>query len=263
MNAPFLNVTVPVDRSEVSRRGIEYALALAGGAGSIHFCSVIDAFTAGSEADAHRACQEAVAAAEKRGVTADGRVLHGPVAPAISRYAKDTGSDAIVIGTHARRGISRLVFGSVAESVLAMSDIPVVVTHADDVSWAVGPVTVALDDAEPSRAALALGIELARSWNVSLAVENVTGTEHADWQAAATLLDDSATIVRAADIDFELVTATGRTAETIVDGSERRGSSAIVVGTGAHSAAERFLLGSVATAVLERARVPVFVVPHP
>jgi len=263
MNPPFLNVTVPVDRSEVSQRGIDYAIALARGGGAIHFCSVIDAFTAGSEADAHRACLEAVAAAERSGIAADGRVLHGPVATAISQYAKDTGSDAIVIGTHARRGISRVVFGSVAESVLAMSDIPLVVTHADDVSRADGPVTVALDGSAPSRAALALGIELARAWEVSLAIENVTGTEREDWQNAASLLDDSAAVARAADVDFELVTATGKTPDTIVDGGERRRSSAIVVGTGAHSAAARFLLGSVATTVLERARVPVFVVPQP
>jgi nucleotide-binding universal stress UspA family protein len=143
MYTPFLNVTVPVDGSEAALRGIAAAIASARAGTALHFCSVVDLAAAGfgpsigasfdpipiveaSEDDARRACAEAVALAGENGVAADGKVLYGAVAPGICRYAKELGSDTIVIGTHAQQGISRLVFGSIAESVSAISNVPVV-----------------------------------------------------------------------------------------------------------------------------------------
>lgn len=279
MVGPFSNLTVPVDGSETAQRGIAYAIALARGRAVLHFCSVVDIAATGlgvaiglpfaplsaiatSEEDARRASRDAVAEAERNGVRADAEILAGAVAPAVARYAKAVGSEAIVIGTHARRGISRIVFGSVAESLMAITDMPVIVTHMDDAIPNGGPVTVAVDGSAPSRAALNLGIALARSWKVSLTIENVTGRDREDWQKAAALLDDSADVARAANVDFELVTVAGRAADAIVDGAERRVSSAIVVGTGARSPLSRFLLSNVAAVVLERAQIPVFAVPH-
>jgi nucleotide-binding universal stress UspA family protein len=48
-------------------------------------------------------------------------------ADAILRTADEIGADAIVVGTHARTGISRLRFGSVAEAVVRRSTRPVLV----------------------------------------------------------------------------------------------------------------------------------------
>ncbi len=44
--------------------------------------------------------------------------LEGDPATEITRYAADVGVDVIVIGTHGRTGIDRLVLGSVAEKVM-------------------------------------------------------------------------------------------------------------------------------------------------
>lgn len=49
------------------------------------------------------------------------------VAAAIVGYAKDHGCDLIVISTHGRGGLSRLVFGSVAENVVRQAPCPVLV----------------------------------------------------------------------------------------------------------------------------------------
>jgi len=43
--------------------------------------------------------------------------LEGDPAAEIARYAADAGIDVIVIGTHGRTGVDRLVMGSVAEKV--------------------------------------------------------------------------------------------------------------------------------------------------
>jgi nucleotide-binding universal stress UspA family protein len=144
---PFLNLTVPIDASPVARRGIEYALTLARGGAAVHFCCVVDIGLSGAigsqfdpvpviealEEDARRACREAMALAETSGVTADSKIVFGSVAVAVGRYATEVGSDAIVIGTNARRGVAPIAFGSVAESLIATCSIPVIVVHSDDV----------------------------------------------------------------------------------------------------------------------------------
>jgi nucleotide-binding universal stress UspA family protein len=154
------------------------------------------------------------------------------------------------------------VFGSVAEHLIAGSDVPVIAVHADDQCPDNGPITVAIDDSDAARAALSLAIEMARAWNESLAIVHVAHEGRAPWRGAGELLDDAADAVRTAGVDFELVTALGHTAEQIVNGAERRRSSMIVVGTDVRSPVARLIFGSVAGGILERARLPVTVVPH-
>jgi nucleotide-binding universal stress UspA family protein len=50
----------------------------------------------------------------------------GDVVETILRVAQDKGADLIVIGTHGRKGLDRILFGSVAEGVVKNSPIPVV-----------------------------------------------------------------------------------------------------------------------------------------
>ncbi|HVO30424.1 MAG TPA: universal stress protein, partial [bacterium] len=54
---------------------------------------------------------------KKRGVSANGILLKGDPSSAILEQAAK-GYDLIVIGTHGRRGIQRLLLGSVAERVV-------------------------------------------------------------------------------------------------------------------------------------------------
>ncbi len=50
-------------------------------------------------------------------------------ASGIVRVARDEGADLIVIGSHGRTGIARLMLGSVASQVVAHSPVPVLVTR--------------------------------------------------------------------------------------------------------------------------------------
>ncbi|MCL6500016.1 MAG: universal stress protein [Firmicutes bacterium] len=54
-------------------------------------------------------------------------VPDGPVAQAIVDAAERFGADLIVMGTHGRTGLQRVLLGSVAEGVLRRSPVPVVV----------------------------------------------------------------------------------------------------------------------------------------
>lgn len=277
METPFRDITVPVDGSATARRGLDFAIEFARGGARLHFCSIVDPTTVlvggaigtpvdptpivdALQSDARRACDDALAAAHGNGIEADARVIFGTVASSIRRYAHEQNSDALVLGTHARTGASRIVFGSVAESLIEHSDVPVIVTHADDVTGGTGPVTVAVDDTPPSFGALRAAIDVARALRRGLSIVNVVEGGRTDWATAEPILSDAADTVRSAGLDFELVTLEGPVAETIVATAQRRGSSLIVIGTHGRRNAARLLLGSVAAAVLERARVPVMVV---
>jgi len=58
-------------------------------------------------------------------INAEGIVVSGDAAEEIVRQAQEQGANLIVMATHGRRGVNRLLFGSVAEKVVASSPVPV------------------------------------------------------------------------------------------------------------------------------------------
>ena len=59
------------------------------------------------------------------GVRATGKVVSGDAAEAIVNLSQSEGADLIIMATHGRQGLNRLLFGSVAEKVVKTSPIPV------------------------------------------------------------------------------------------------------------------------------------------
>lgn len=59
------------------------------------------------------------------GVRASGKVVSGDAAEAIVNLSQSEGADLIIMATHGRQGLNRLLFGSVAEKVVKTSPIPV------------------------------------------------------------------------------------------------------------------------------------------
>lgn len=59
------------------------------------------------------------------------KVLEGYVPEEILKYAEKKDIDLIIMGTHGRMGVDRIVFGSVAEKVVKTSKIPVVTIRPD------------------------------------------------------------------------------------------------------------------------------------
>ena len=58
-------------------------------------------------------------------------VLSGPAAESIVREAKKQRADLIVLGTHGRRGVGRLMLGSDAEQVVRSAPVPVLLVRAN------------------------------------------------------------------------------------------------------------------------------------
>ena len=146
---PFKRILVPVDGSAPSRAGLERAIALAKSSRArLRLLHVVDenaimqgiepAMNVGELLDilmdgGRKVLAGAAALARKRGIKADTVLyeLHlGRVAERIVRESAKWRADLIVMGTHGRRGIERVVMGSDAESVLRESRVPVLMVKA-------------------------------------------------------------------------------------------------------------------------------------
>jgi nucleotide-binding universal stress UspA family protein len=57
-------------------------------------------------------------------------IVHGNPAMEILKAIKTEGIDLVVMGTHGRKGASHVFFGSVAESVIKSSPVPVLVVNS-------------------------------------------------------------------------------------------------------------------------------------
>jgi nucleotide-binding universal stress UspA family protein len=67
--------------------------------------------------------------ADACGVSAETVVLEGSPVETLLDLVKSRNADLVAIGTHGRRGVRRLLFGSVAEGVTRSSNVPVVVVR--------------------------------------------------------------------------------------------------------------------------------------
>jgi nucleotide-binding universal stress UspA family protein len=62
-------------------------------------------------------------------LSAHSAILQGDPAEEILKYASNEKMDLIIIATHGRKGIDRIIFGSVAEQVVKTSPVPVLVIN--------------------------------------------------------------------------------------------------------------------------------------
>ena len=81
--------------------------------------------------DARERLAPFVAAARELGATAEVHVEFGHVVPTILRVADASGADMIVISTHGRTGLARVVLGSVAEGVARQAHVPVMLMRRE------------------------------------------------------------------------------------------------------------------------------------
>jgi nucleotide-binding universal stress UspA family protein len=275
MKPVFQHITVPVDGSAACERGIAFALELARGGGRLSFCSVVDptlvctpaAFGAAIDPgpmlgvlddDAATFCTRAHDRAASETIASDTSVLHGMPIAAIESFAEHNGSDAIVIGTNGRTGLSRAILGSVAEGILRRASVPVVAVHQDD-EMRTGPLAVALDDSVGARAALDVAIRIAAARGMTMLLVHACDARP-DVKTVNAMFDAAVQRASAGGVSAESVVHEGAPVDTLLQIADQRDCCMIVMGTHGRAALARLVLGSVAAGVLERARVPIVTV---
>lgn len=206
------------------------------------------------------------------------RIEIGDPAEVIVGVLREIAADMLVVGTHARKGIARVVLGSVAESLYKRALCPVAVVRRFDQSPGdIGPLIAPTDFSEGANHAVQAAALLARKLGVRLTVLHVLpealppkgekDLEAKRW-AAEKLRRDAEIRLRSLSeslglgseqIDLSLVT--GVDAAEIVHMSKEIHAGCIVIGTRGLSGLPRVLLGSVTDQVLREAPCPVLVVP--
>ena len=145
----YRRILVALDGSAAAARGLREAIRLAGTQGArlviVHVVNEHYAyythegasFFAGMHGQLRREGEQlldkAQALARRHDVEASTALrdtVGGSPAPQIVREAKKQRADLIVLGTHGRRGMRRLVLGSDAEEVVRTSPVPVLLVRA-------------------------------------------------------------------------------------------------------------------------------------
>ena len=145
----FNHILVPIDGSETSMLAVSKASGLALAFGSrITLIHVIDnypfigvgadyalgqnEYLAAATSSANAALARGVAALAAEGLHSDQRVIDGHVVhEGIVDTAIAIGADLIVMGSHGRTGIEKLLLGSVTQRVLQDAKCPVLVVRGD------------------------------------------------------------------------------------------------------------------------------------
>ena len=152
-------ILVPLDGSVLAESALWTAVDLAGKNGAtLTLVRAAQAYTLlGADSievqvmavrEAEEYLAEVLKRLEAKGVTrVETHVWHGPAAAAIVEAAATQKVDLIVMCTHGRSGVGRLVLGSVAESVLRGTTTPILIVRSDsapvDVPTGAGSATVA------------------------------------------------------------------------------------------------------------------------
>ncbi|WP_222918808.1 universal stress protein [Natrinema sp. SYSU A 869] len=80
-------------------------------------------------AEAEEVLSTAEAIGDERGIAVETRTQMGTPAQEILEYTESESIDHVVIGSHGRSGITRILLGSVAEVVVRHSSVPVTVVR--------------------------------------------------------------------------------------------------------------------------------------
>ncbi|MGA2707702.1 MAG: universal stress protein [Steroidobacteraceae bacterium] len=144
----YNKILVPVDGSETSLLGLGEAIRLAKDQkATLRLLHVVhDFLVAGGHGAAvytsqlrmdlrergEKILKEAADIARQQGVEVETKLVETPggsVGPLIVEHAEQWSADLMVLGTHGRRGIRRLVMGSDAEYVLRTTPVPVLLVR--------------------------------------------------------------------------------------------------------------------------------------
>jgi len=146
----YKRILVPVDGSEASRLGLDEAIKLAKGQSAklrlVHVVDELvisgtlfgDAMVTGSVIESLResgkkVLKDSEALLARAGIDSESELIEhfgGATATRVIDEATKWKADLIVLGTHGRRGLKRLVLGSDAEEIVRTSPVPILLVRA-------------------------------------------------------------------------------------------------------------------------------------
>jgi nucleotide-binding universal stress UspA family protein len=201
-------------------------------------------------------------------------------APAIMSYAAEADVDLIALGTHGRRGPSRILLGSVAEEVVRRAEQPVLTVREEERDRpapspeAIERILAPLDFSDYSRDALRAAKEFATVYDATIDalhvvpealhpafyVGGVKSIYDMDPDIEETVQERLDTFVSETDgpaVEVRTNVRVGNAAPDIVEFVDENGVDLVTMSTHGHTGLDRFLLGSVAEKIVRHVRCPV------
>lgn len=199
--------------------------------------------------------------------------------PAILNYAADAEVDLIALGTHGRRGPSRILLGSVAEEVVRRADRPVLTVRGDKEGRAsssphdVDRILAPVDFSDSSRKALQTAKEWGRLYGASLdvlhvvpealhpafyvgGVQSIYDMQPDIEEKVQERLDAFVADTDGPDVEIRSHVQVGNASSDIVAFADEE-IDLLTMSTHGRTGLDRFLLGSVAEKIVRHAQCPV------
>jgi nucleotide-binding universal stress UspA family protein len=300
----YRSLLVPLDGSQFGEHALPLARAIARQIGAtlhlvhVHVISVpisVDAIPVFDEAlDAQdRAREQAYLDGLARRLSTGGElevttaVLDDPVAGALQTYAAAHDVDLVVMTTHGRGAFSRFWLGSVADTLVRCTPMPILLirpreTPPDlDQMPEIKHILVPLDSSALAERILAPATALGALTNATFTLLHVIALEAAgyetDWPTARsevgtlaalradaqTYLDRVAERLGAQSLAVHTAVIGGQTAPAILDYAHDHRIDLIALATHGRSGAARILLGSIADKIVRGALAPVLLYRPP
>ena len=202
-------------------------------------------------------------------------------APVLLTYASRANADVIVMGTHGRRGVRRMLLGSVAEEVVRQSLCPVLTVgrrdgavSPPDVERMLVPVDFSQHAGEALREARVLASLLEAELHLLHVVEEVEYPSFYDVGGTVSLYESKPDIEEQAReamqqlyrsiggpaVGIHLAVRPGRAPQRIARYAEEEDIDMIVVATHGRTGIDRYMLGSVTEKLIRTAPCPVFTI---
>ena len=148
----YQRILVPVDGSPTSSAGLDEAIMLAKLTGArLRLVHVVDEMPFVMSAEGYGAMSSDVLGllkeagekilaesrqrVEAKGIAVDAVLfdsLSGRLSDRVAEQSKEWGADLIVLGTHGRRGVQRMLLGSDAEQIIRTATVPVLLVRAPE-----------------------------------------------------------------------------------------------------------------------------------
>jgi len=227
--------------------------------------------------------QESCSAAKARletelGIEAQILYREGDPPAEVLAAVEGTGADLIVMGTHGRRGLTRLLMGSVTSQVILQSGVDVLVVKKPCTTCrgAYTSILVPFDASAQSRRSLGRACALAKQDSATVTIMYVIPRyeEMLDFMRtpqiekslrgeAERILGAGKALAQTHGIEAQVSIAEGHGGDEIARAVGKGGHDLVVMGTSGWRGVDKALLGSTAERVIRDAPCPVLVVKQP
>ncbi len=223
----------------------------------------------------HKLCyQQKEKFSSEFGIEMESLVCEGEPPDVVAEVAQGKGADLIALGTHGRKGLKRLLLGSVTSGVIAKAhcDVLVVKKPCIECTGSFRNVLVAYDGSHGGMKSLRRAGRMAKTEGAVVTVvyvipryeemveffmtESIKTRLHAE---AEKVLDSARNLASEEGFPVATLIREGRPAETVVEMASKLGSDLVVMGSHGWSGVDKAIIGSTTERVVINATCPVLV----